>query len=160
MKEFFSIIFLLFVITNTLQSQDRRPDSKFLVEKPWSGTSEQKANFTRSGKIQLVQTLNLTLHPNNSVSGSAGTTMTLDGKSYYNSTRITGNFTRSEWTLYIEEGKLIKADILPNGLKWCKGHGKLKFYINDSKPGYYLLKGTLKDNCGGSSYIEYSDSPK
>lgn len=158
MKKYLSAVILFLLFSCSVKAQDANPEPKFLVEKNWVGISEQNANFTRSGKIQLKQTLNLSLNADYSVTGIASTTMTLDGVAYYNSTNISGNFTHKSWALYIKEGNTTRADALPNGLKWCKGTGTLTFYINKSKPGYYLLKGTLYDDCGGSSFIGYSDS--
>ena len=152
------LVCFLFVVVFT-SAQSTNPYPKGLVEKNWTGLSEQTANFTRSGKIQLKQTLSLTLNDDYTVVGYASTRMTLDGKSYFNKTAISGKFTKKDWSLYIKEGSMISADILPSGLKWCKGEGTLTFFINNSKPGYYLLKGNLSDNCGGNSAIEYSDSP-
>ncbi len=150
-----SICFLLFTVA--VNAQD--PSPKEMVEKYWSGLSEQDANFTKSGKMQLKQSIKLTLNSDNSVSGISTTKMTLDGVSYSNTNRISGTFTHSSWSVYIKDGDVISADALPNGLRWCKGYGTLTFYRNKTHPGYYLFKGDIFDDCGGKSLLEFSDYP-
>jgi hypothetical protein len=153
----YKLLFLFSLIVSYAFAQDISP--KEMVEKNWGGLSEQSANFTRSGKVQLKQTLRLILNADNTVSGRASTTMVLDGVSYTNISYITGTFYSSNWTLYIQEGSTISEDALPSGLKWCKGYGTLTFYKNKNHSGYYLLKGNLNDDCSGNSLAEYSDYP-
>ena len=155
MKKNMLICFLLFA--TIVKAQD--PTPKEMVEKYWTGLSEQPANFTKSGKVQLKQAIKLTLKEDNSVYGTATTTMVLDGVSYSSSNNISGTFYRSTWSVYIREGASIRADALPNDLRWCKGTGTLTFYRNKNHPGYYLFKGELTDDCSGKSLVEFSDYP-
>ncbi len=155
MKKNILICFLLFA--TLVKAQD--PTPKDMVEKYWTGLSEQPATFTKSGKVQLKQAIKLTLKEDNSVYGTATTTMVLDGVSYSSSNNISGTFYRSTWSVYIREGASIRADALPNDLRWCKGTGTLTFYRNKTHPGYYLFKGELTDDCNGKSVVEFSDYP-
>jgi len=147
------------VLFFTVLAQAQNPVPKELVEKKWGGLSEESANFTKSGKIQLSHTLTMTLNYDNSVTGTGITKMTLDGISYTNTTNISGRFYPSNWTIYIKDENLVWADKLPYDLRWCKGWGTLTFYSNATHPGYYLLKGNITDDCGGCSMIELTDFP-
>ncbi|MEP7254518.1 MAG: hypothetical protein ABI666_02020 [Ferruginibacter sp.] len=151
----FIICFLFFAMV--VKAQDPKP--RDLVEKYWIGLSEQDANFTKSGKIQLKQTMKLTLNSDNTVYGTSTTKMTLDGVCYSNSNEISGTFYPSTWSVYIKDGSTTSADPLPNGLKWCKGFGTLTFYRNQTHPGYYLFRGEVTDDCGGKTVVEFSDYP-
>ena len=155
MKKVLLVIMTVVFFTGLLQAQN--PVPKELVEKPWGGFSEQSANFTKSGKIQLVQTLRLTLNSDNSVSGTSSSKMILDGVSYSNINYINGTFYPSNWTVYIQDGTSTYTDVLPYSLRWCKGTGTLQFYTNATHPGYYILKGNISDDCGGKSLIEFTD---
>lgn len=155
-KNLLLIISLLFF---SVATKAQNPNPKELLEKKWGGLSEQNAGFTRSGKIQLSHTLNMTLNADNSVTGTGITKMTMDGVSYYNTTNVTGTFYPATWTVYIKDDNLVRADKLPYDLRWCKGSGTLKFYRNATHPGYYLLKGNVTDDCGGNSLIELTDYP-
>lgn len=130
--------------------------AKEIVEKYYKGSSVQDANFTKSGKVYLTQTIKLTLYDDNSVYAVATTKMKLDESSYSCSGTMTGTFNPKDWTVYLNTSSQT-GDALPQGLRWCKSYGKLTFYKNATHPGYYLLKGTLSDDCGGSSFIEYTD---
>lgn len=135
------------------------PSPKEMVEKKWVGLSEQSANFTKSGKIQLSQSISLTLNSDNSVTGTGITKMTLDGISYSCTASISGTFYPATWSVYIKDENQYIKDKLPMDLKWCKGWGTLTFYRNKTHPGYYLMKGSVTDDCGGRSDVEFSDYP-
>lgn len=130
--------------------------TKEIVEKNYAGSSVQDANFTKSGKAYLSQTIKITLYEDNSVYAYATTKMKLDDYSYSCSATMTGTFNPKDWTVYLNTSSQ-SGDALPQGLRWCKSWGTLSFYKNATHPGYYLLKGTLSDDCGGSSLIEYTD---
>ena len=130
---------------------------KELVEKNWKGSSVANANFTKTGKVYLTQTMNLMLNSDNTFSGTGVVKMELDGTTYSCTTAMSGTLNTATNSIYIKDGYQYNMDKLPSGLRWCKGWGTLTFYINDTHPGYYLLKGNIDDDCGGNSAIEFSD---
>lgn len=145
-----SILFYLLPITLKAQYAE-------IVNKYWSGSSVQDADFTVSGKAYISRTLKVTLNSNNTVSGTASATMTMDNVAYtYNST-ISGTFYPESWSMYIKDETITRADRLPSDLNWCKGWGTLYIYGNKEQSGHYILRGDMSSDCGTLTTIEYGD---
>ena len=127
-----------------------------VLEHSWRGASVISSNVTKEGKIYLNQTLNLTIN-GTTFSGTGTSTMKMDGNSYTCVTKVSGNIYGSSNSIYIKDDYNTRADALPHGLQWCKGWGTLQLYTNANKSGYYLLKGSITDECGGTSDFEIGD---
>lgn len=150
-------IIILFAFTIFIVCVAGAQTNKELVEKNWKGSSVTAANFTKDGKVYLSQTINLTLNTDNTITGTGIIKMNLDGVIYSCTTAMSGTLNTATNSIYIKDGYQYNMDVLPSGLRWCKGWGTLTFYSNSTHPGYFLLKGKIDDDCGGSSDLELSD---
>lgn len=133
--------------------------AKDLIERSWAGLSEQDANFTKSGKLQLKHTIRLTLNTDNTVTGTSTRSFIMDGVTYTRNVTVKGYYTPSTWNVYIADNQVVSEAKLPSGLRWCNYYGTLSFYTNKTYPGYYLFKGNLDDDCGNKTMMEYTDHP-
>lgn len=157
MRNILILLFVSFMFSFSGRHANAQGAYKAIIEHFWKGYSTAAVDFTKSGKVRLEQTLSLTLHIDNTISGSNSTTLDLDGVKYIARGRVSGRFYPSYESLYISVDSWTDKDPLPNDLRWCKAAGTLTFYNNSKKRGGHILKGTLKDDCGGSNTIEYLD---
>ena len=87
--------------------------------------------------------------------GSAATTINLDGRNYAARYSVSGRYDGKDGMTL--QTRLTNGDTLPNGLRWCSGTSSLTIYKDAERSGHYILKGTARDDCGGSSDFEFTD---
>lgn len=136
---------------------------KEIFQHNWSGSSVQDGGtLTKDGKIYISQKLKITINADNTLTGKNTAIFTLDGISYTRVTAIKGNFYPDDQRIFITDDYELSAEKLPYGLYWCGTQGYLKVYKNANKPGYYLLKGSMKGytaGCDFTSDLELKDNP-
>ena len=141
------------VLCSNLYAQDK----KAILEHHWSGGSIMPADFTNSGNVILKHEMDLRVYSYSSISGNIRTTFTIDGSNYVCVCAVSGSFNSSTNIFTYKSGKRSREDKLPYGLQWCNGWGELELGRDKNSNGYYILQGTEQDDCGGTSYVEFSD---
>lgn len=147
------LIFLSFIVCSNLYAQDK----KAILEHHWSGGSRMEVDFTKTGVILIKHDMDLTVNSFSSISGTVKSTFKIDGYSYICTAKVSGSFNTYTNMLTYKTGTRIREDKLPYGLYWCDSWGTLELANHASAPGYYLLKGTQDDSCGGTGDVEFSD---
>lgn len=131
------------------------PELTRIIGLNWSGVSEQKADFTESGKVVLAQSMSLSVDASDNITGRAKTTMTLDGVTYRAEFRVSGTFDGRDGLRL--SSSLVANDPLPHDLRWCSGESNLRIYKDADRSGHFILRGTVDDSCGGRSELELLD---
>lgn len=159
MKQIFFRLFLFIVVALPISIQAQ--SVKEIFQHNWKGSSVQDGGtITKDGKIYISQKMMISIKSDNTLTGKNISIFTLDGIRYTRVTNIKGTYYPENQEIFITDDYEQSADKLPYGLFWCGTQGYVKVYKNAKKPGYYLLKGTMKgftSGCDFSSDLELSD---
>lgn len=123
----------------------------------WVGATKSPADFTESGFLMIRHELNMLFSSDLSMTGSIISSFNLDGVEYSCKAKISGIFTASNYKIDFKSGDIIRYDKLPYGMHWCNSWGNVTLQSDSEHNGYYILEGTIDDDCGGSNYIMFSD---
>lgn len=146
------ILLLIGACTTELFAQ-RKSD---IMEHHWVGMSKLDADFTDQ-PIYLKQEMDLDIDTEFNMTGTLKTTFTIDGRPYVLICALSGKFSTYSNKLRYKSGKHYREDRLPQGLQWCNGWGELELVRDPEDEGYYALQGYEDDDCGGRSYLVFSD---
>lgn len=131
------------------------PEVERVIEARWHGLLTATADWTESGKVYIEEYLSLDVDGSDDITGSADAHFTLDGTRYDARYTVRGHYDGKDGVRLT--ASLDRGDSMPHGLRWCNSTSSLTIYRDADHDGHFLMKGTVNDDCGGTSDIEYTD---
>lgn len=130
---------------------------KTIFESDWTGYSKSRAEGMDGGYVVCTEKLyNVTFDKSSyTFTGNIKSTFNLNGNNYSCISNIKGTFYESSKNIVIIATKIVSSDDLPYGMYWTTPTINLKFYTDNTKPDYIILKGQTSNQQYSDELIYY-----